>query len=141
MKKQPQWVYRIEALDPAMGLWYNDSGDWVFEEGIGQTDSPSRDLPMDYDERYQKDGKNWHSAGRNAIAMSHWFSRESAKDLMGKGYQLYRYLATEYIHYEFETCFIKETCLNREVVDYREVWGYDSLGKGEEKPEESLNPA
>ena len=111
---KPRWFYRIEAISPDKGLWYNDHTDWVFDEGIALTkNSSSIELPMDYDPRYRKDGRLWHSACEDKEKMKYWFDPVDAHYLLSNGYRLYRYLATEYHIYENEVCFIKATALKR----------------------------
>ena len=52
----PKWLYRLEAKDHNNGLWYNANAELVW--GIGKIkDCKTKYLPMDYDERYHKDGK------------------------------------------------------------------------------------
>jgi len=115
-----KWLYRLESTDPDNGLWYDSHGRWCW--GIDALpDCETKNLPMDYDERYRKDGRMWFSSCSNAEDLSHWFSYEDALALMGMGFEFARYLATEYVEYPFETCFIKETCLAREVVWAREL--------------------
>lgn len=120
---QPKWLYRFESMDSTGGLWYNDHGEWVYEQGIGSfEDNAAKDLPMDYDWRYQRDGRNWHSACRTKQEMQHWFNRSNVATLLDKGFVLYRYLATEYVHYGHETCFIKETSLTRIILNPYSIW-------------------
>lgn len=123
IQQEPMWLYRFEAIDPLNGLWYNDTGEWVYDSGIGQLDNnPAKSLPMDYDPRYTKDNRIWHSAGKDKTAMQYWFCHEDVEKLIHNGFVLYRYLATEYIHYEHETCFIKETSLTRELLNPYEIF-------------------
>lgn len=44
------------------------------------------------------------------------------KLLISKGFIFTRYLATEYVEYENETTFIKETSLAREVLNIEDIW-------------------
>ena len=119
--KEAKWLYRLEAVDPKNGLWYNEKCDLVW--GIGKLpECKTKDLPMDYDERYHKDGKNWHSSCSRKEDLSHWYSLQDALDLIANGFVFTRYLATEYVEYEQETTFIKETALAREVLDITDIW-------------------
>ena len=117
---EPKWLYRLEATEPNNGLWYNASGEYHW--GIGDTKGTTKYLPMDYDERYKKDGRDWFSSCSNIENLAHWYSLEDALLLIEKGFVFTRYLATEYIEYENETTFIKETSLAREVIDIKEIW-------------------
>ena len=116
---KPRWLFRLEYKDGSCGLWYNGSGEWCFEEGIGSlSDScKTKSLPMDYDKRYKQDGRDWFSSCSNKEDPLHWYSLEDAKMLLANGFVFTRYLATEYHEYEQETVFIKETSLKREVID------------------------
>lgn len=117
----PKWLYRLESIDPKNGLWYNTNNVLVW--GIGQLQNcKTKDLPMDYDERYHKDGRNWYSSCSRKEDLIHWYSLQDALDLIANGFVFTKYLATEYVEYEFETTFIKETSLAREIVDIKELF-------------------
>ena len=121
MGKNPKWLYRLESQDPNNGLWYNLNNELVW--GIGKlSDCKTKDLPMDYDERYHKDGRNWFSSCSNKEDLLHWYSLQDALNLIAEGFVFTRYLATEYIEYKLETTFIKETALKREVIDIEELF-------------------
>ena len=114
--KKPKWLYRLESSTPDKGLWYNADGVMTFN--IGKLDHcDTKDLPMDYDERYHKDGRQWWSSCSNKEDLSHWYSLENALELIRNGFVFTRYLATEYEEYPLETTFIKESCLAREEID------------------------
>ena len=116
MTQEPKWLYRLESTDPNNGLWYNNNSEYVF--GIGALpDCKTKDLPMDYEERYHKDGLLWCSSCSNKEDLMHWYSVQDALNLIANGFVFTRYLATEYVEYNMETTFIKETCLAREVID------------------------
>lgn len=121
MTQEPKWLYRLESTDPNNGLWYNNNSEYVF--GIGALpDCKTKDLPMDYDERYHKDGRLWHSSCSNKEDLMHWYSVQDALNLIANGFVFTRYLATEYVEYNMETTFIKETCLAREVIDIADLF-------------------
>ena len=115
-----KWLYRLEAVDPSNGLWYNTDCQLVW--GIGKIKGDTKFLPMDYDERYHKDGRLWHSSCSRKEDLSHWYSLEDAQYLIAHGFVFTRYLATEYVEYEFETTFIKETSLAREIINIEDIW-------------------
>jgi len=120
MIKQAKWLYRLEFKDDSCGLWYNGKGGWCFEDGIGALDDTckTKTLPMDYDERYKQDGRDWFSSCSNKEDLLHWYSVKDAKTLLENGFVFTRYLATEYHEYDLETVFIKETSLYREEIDF-----------------------
>lgn len=119
-----KWLYRLEYHDGTCGLWYDGSGNWCFERGIGSLDDSckTKSLPMDYDERYRQDGRSWFSSCSRKEDLLHWYSREDAKRLLSHGFVFTRYLATEYREYDQQTVFIKETCLYREEIDFESLW-------------------
>lgn len=124
----PKWLYRLEAKDPNNGLWYNSNAELVW--GIGKIkDCKTKHLPMDYDERYHKDGKFWHSSCSNKEDLSHWYSFEDAKELIANGFVFTRYLATEYVEYDFETTFVKSTSLKREELNIEDIMGNSNESK------------
>lgn len=117
----PKWVYRLEATDADHGLWYNSRGEYCWT--IGELENcKTKDLPMGYDERYKKDGRDWYSSCSRKEDLTHWYSKQDAIDLLNKGFAITRYLATEYVEYELETTFIKETSLAREVLNVEDFF-------------------
>lgn len=121
MKQEPKWLYRLESTDPNKGLWYNIRNELTWN--IGELENcQTKWLPMDYDPRYHKDGRNWFSSCSNREDLAHWYSLEDAIALLNKGFVFTRYLATEYVEYENETTFIKETALAREIIDINTIW-------------------
>ena len=44
-----------------------------------------KDLPMDYDCRYHKDGKNWFSSCSQKEDMTNWLSLQDTKKLLTTG--------------------------------------------------------
>ena len=126
IKKQipPKWLYRLEYKDGTCGLWYNGEGKWCFEQGIGSlVGCKTKDLPMDHDERYKQEGRDWFSSCSRKEDLMHWYSLKDAEELIKKGFVFTRYVATEYHEYENETVFIKESSLVREEIDIFELFG------------------
>ena len=118
---EPKWLYRLEAKSPENGLWYNANSKLVW--GIGKIPGcKTKDLPMDYDERYHKDGLNWFSSCSREEDLSHWYSLEDAKQLIANGFVFTKYLAVDYVEYELETTFLKETALQRVELNIEDIW-------------------
>lgn len=141
-KITPKWLYRLEYKDSSCGLWYDGDGNWCFELGIGSIKGcKTKTLPMDYDERYKQDGRDWFSSCSQKEDLMHWYSLEDAKELISKGFVFTRYLATEYHEYEQQTVFIKETSLYREEIDIFELFKQPHAEWSEEDNEiiEALN--
>lgn len=118
---EPKWLYRLESMNPNNGLWYDANGRYVW--GIGEVeDCQTKYLPMGFDWRYQQDGKDWFSSCSRAEDLTHWFSLEDAEELIRNGFEFAMYLAVDYHEYEMETVFLKETALERRVVDVKDVF-------------------
>lgn len=118
---KPKWLYRLESKTPDNGLWYNLRNEFVW--GINKIENCStKNLAMDYDARYHKDGRNWFSSCSKKEDLMHWYSLQNALDLINHGFVFTRYLATEYVEYEFETTFIKDSCLKREEINIEELF-------------------
>lgn len=116
-----KWVYRIESKTPDNGLWYNARNEKVW--GIGKIEgSKTKDLPMDYDCRYHKDGKNWFSSCSQKEDMTNWFSQQDTKELLANGFVITKYLVVDYVEYDKETVFLKETALARVEIDIDELF-------------------
>lgn len=119
-----KWLWRLESTNSDNGLWYNAYGEKAW--GIGDVNGcETKYLPMEYDERYRQDGRMWFSSCSNKNDLMHWYSVDDALELMASGFVFTRYLATEYHEYEMETVFIKETCLAREELDIRTLFGIE----------------
>jgi hypothetical protein len=121
---KPKWLYRLESTDKDNGLWYNSKGEFCFEKGIGSLDDSckTKSLPMGYDERYRQDGKMWFSSCSNQEDLTHWYSKKDAEELVSKGFVFTKYLAVDYVEYEMETVFLKETALERVELDFNDFF-------------------
>ena len=117
----PTIIYRIEHLETEHGMWYTSEGKlepFIFT----LTEGKSRDLPMEWDERYGKDGFRWYSGCGVRELMKHWFSKKDAEELLESGYSMYRLESTQYVHEEFQTVFTREGIVNRTEIPLWEVW-------------------
>lgn len=115
-----KWLYRLEAEDPKNGLWYNSSNEYVW--GCRDCAGEAKNLPMGPDERYHIDGRNWFSSCSRKEDLLHWYSKEDAKWLLEHGFVFTRYLALDYHEFGLETVFLKETAVEREVIDFMNLF-------------------
>ncbi len=114
-------VYRIENQKTMHGMWYNSDGELdpfikTLTEGI------SKDLPMEFDEKYGQNGKRWYSGCHDKGLLKNWFSLLDAKELSNAGYKLYEFDVTEYIIEEFQTIFTRESIISQVEIELSEVW-------------------
>lgn len=118
---KPKWLYRLESTNSNLGLWYNEKGDFVLTIAEIE-DCKTKDLPMGFDERYKQFGKDWFSSCSYVEDLTNWYSIDNAKDLIEKGFRFSKYLATDYVEYDKETVFLKETCLDRITLNIEEIF-------------------
>ena len=122
---EPKWLYRLESTIPTLGLKKNKKGDFVLT--LAEIENcKTKDLPMGFDERYKQGGKDWFSSCSNIDDLTHWYSISNAKDLIEKGFRFSKYLATDYVEYDKETVFLKETCLQRVTLNIEEIFKQDN---------------
>lgn len=119
--KKAIWVYRLESVSPNNGLWYSEDGSYVFGVSAAPNCS-SKDLPMGFDERYKKDGKNWFSSCSRIEDLTHWYSVDNARWLIDNGFVFTKYLVVDYVEYELETVFLKETSLDRRELELDSIF-------------------
>ncbi len=117
-----KWVYRLESIVPNKGLWYDHKGNFV-ETLKSVPNNTSHKLPMGYDERYKQDGKNWWSSCSRMEDLTHWYTVEDVRYLLNNGFALTRYLVVDFIEYEKETLFLKETAFRRVELTIGQVFG------------------
>ena len=117
---RPKWLYRLESKDPDKGLWYNSHGSYASE--VCRLGCSTQVLPMGYDPRYKKDGRDWFSSCSDKDDLLHWYSVDDVRALEGAGFVMRMYLATEYVEYGKETTFIKDTCLACAQIPTSELW-------------------
>ena len=58
----------------------------------------------------------------------HWYSVQDALDLIDAGFVFTKYLAVDYVEYELETTFLKETALERVEMDIKELFDENNTG-------------
>lgn len=119
--KKAKWLYRLESKSKDNGLWYDSRNSLVW--GIGAIPGcETKYLPMGWDERYHKDGRNWFSSCSRKEDLAHWYSLKDAELLIANGFVFTKYLAVDYVEYDLETTFLKETALKRVELDIHDIW-------------------
>ena len=114
-------IYRIENPETMNGMWYNNLGDYdpvitSLSEGI------SKDLPMDFNNRYGQKGRRWYSGCTEKRQMRQWFSPRDVFELYSKGYELFSFEANEYQIEEHQTIFTREGVLTRKAIEVVDLW-------------------
>jgi hypothetical protein len=119
-------VFRIENPISMHGMWYKLDATWApfiftLTEGI------SRDLPMEFDQRYSSGGLKWFSAGKSKSNMNRWFSPRDAYELSVAGYKLFRFVVSEYKEEEHQVLFTREGIVTAEEIPLKELWDLSAL--------------
>lgn len=114
-------VYRIENPNTMHGMWYKLDGTYspfimTLTEGI------SKNLPMDFHQRYSEGGKKWFSAGKSKDNMNQWFSPLDAIELNQNGYKLYAFDVSEYHIEEHQVIFTREGVIRSEEIPLDFLW-------------------
>lgn len=109
-------LYRIQHKDNAGSMWYNPDGS---PNRIVDTLSDKRlaSLPMEYDERYRKDGRIWQCAANSLDNLAYWFSPQDRVDLKNKGFVLAVFNAEEYEVEEHQTIFTRNSITEIKIYD------------------------
>ena len=116
--------YRVEDQVGKHGLWRNFDGTYnpVFDK---LSDGLSRNLPMDDNDIYRKDGKRWFAAAPSQETLKHWFSLSDVLELSKLGYKIYEFeLKNAESISDFEIIFTRDNIITQREIDYKEIW-YD----------------
>lgn len=114
-------IYRIENEETNHGMWYRQDG--TFDPFIYRlSDGKSKNLPMDFHERYSKGGMKWFSGCNNINDMQHWFSDNDALELFKNGYKLFQFKSNQFIVEDFQTLFTREGILSKHEIPLDTIW-------------------
>lgn len=108
-------IYRIENPVTNHGMWYREDGTYdpfikTLTEGI------SSHLPMEYCERYGKNGRRWYSGCKDLEQLKTWFSNKDVEELLEGGYRLYEFECEEYTVEDNQVLFTREGVLNKKEI-------------------------
>lgn len=88
-------------------MWYNQDG--IYQPFIMTlTDGKSKDLPMEWDDRYGLFGRRWFSGCHSIDLLRTWFSDLDIQELLSSGFKLYEFESSEYQIEEYQTIFTRE---------------------------------
>lgn len=118
-------VFRIENPLSKHGMWYRADG--TFDPFILKlTEGRSKHLPMEFDERYRKDG-NWFSAGASRKQMNQWFSPLDAFELTQNGYSLFEFTVDKYKVEEHQVLFLRGGIIKSESIPLEALWDFSQV--------------
>lgn len=103
-------LYRIENPTTGKGLWYLTKGEYTgFIKNL--TAPQSGDFPMEYNEEFKADGRDWFSACETLDIMRSWFSPQDVEELVSVGYGLYEFTVPDYRIANGHAIFLKESAV------------------------------
>lgn len=114
--------YRVEDQIKKHGLWRNFDGTWnpVFDK---LSDGLSRSLPMEDNDLYRKEGKQWFAAAPSKETLKHWFSLNDVLELAELGYKIYEFeFQDAELISDFEIVFTRDNIIKQREIDYKEIW-------------------
>lgn len=121
-------IYRIENEKTFNGMWYRKDGE--FDPFIFKlTDGISKNLPMDFEERYSEGGMRWISAGGSVDQMKYWFSNLDAFELINNGYSLLELEVEQFKPEEHQVLFTRESIVNKREIPIDEIWDTSKIQK------------
>lgn len=121
-------IYRIENEETMHGMWYRLDG--TLDPFIKRlTDGKSKNLPMEFHERYSEGGMKWFSGCDSKETMKHWFSDLDAFELFRNGYKLFQFESNQFIKEEFQTLFTREGIISKQEIPLETIWNINKLSK------------
>ena len=119
-------IYRIENEETMHGMWYRLDG--TYDPFIKRlTEGKSKDLPMEFHEKYSKDGFKWFSGCDNKEHMRQWFSELDALELFKNGYKLYEFESQQFIKEENQVLFTREGILSKNEIPLDTIWNINKI--------------
>jgi hypothetical protein len=121
-------IYRIENEVTNHGMWYRIDG--TLDPFIHKlTDGKSKNLPMEFHERYSKGGRKWFSGCGSKEMMQHWFSNLDAFELLQNGYRLFEFESNQFIDEGNQVLFTREGIVKKQEIPLQTIWDLKKLSK------------
>lgn len=93
-------IYRIEHKDRKSGMWYSEKAE--------HKDYFNTEIPMDKDEIFRSNGKEWFSGTTSIDNLKEWFDRGFTEKMLDEGYIILTFKANETIRLEDQVLFTRE---------------------------------
>lgn len=122
-------AYRVENQLSKHGIWRDFDGNVnpVFSQ---LTEGKCRNMPMEDNDFYRYEGKQWFSATDTPEKLKAWFSALDVIEMIKIGYLIYEFEITSCRTVsEYEVCFTRDSIISQKVIDPHIVYGqeYDVL--------------
>lgn len=113
-------IYRIEHRDTRDGMWYNYDGTYngfIFN----LTEGKSKNLPMDYHNRYSKDNMTWISGCMDKEQLLGWFTPLDISELLKNGYGVFEFECDTYLIEDTQVLFAREKIYSQKEIEVVKV--------------------
>lgn len=102
-------------------MWYeNDATYNPFIKTL--TEGLSADLPMDWHERYSRDGRAWFCGCQDKRLLQQWVSLSDVRELVEAGYAVYEIESKEFVVEEFQTLYTERGIEAKRELAIADVW-------------------
>lgn len=118
----PIKVYRVENEKEQKGLWRKFDGTWEPLFDI-LTDGLCRDLPMEDNDLYRSDGKQWFASAPSRQTLQKWFSKRDLEELTSAGFTISEFEVRNYKKVsEFEYIFTRDSITKRTYLNVSDIY-------------------
>ena len=115
-------AYRVENQEKGNGIWRNFDGTFnpVFDK---LSDGLAKSLPMEDNDFYRYQGKQWFSACDESWKLTKWFSKQDVIEMRAMGYEVWEFEIASYRQVSpYEIVFTREDIISQKIIDYKEIW-------------------
>lgn len=119
-------AYRVENQSEGHGIWRDFDGtiNPVFKH---LTQGKCKDMPMEDNDFYRAEGKQWFSATDTPEKLKAWFSALDVKEMLELGYEIFEFEITNCRKVsEFEICFTRDSIISQRKLNPLDI--YEELG-------------
>ena len=116
-------AYRVEDQERGHGIWRDFDGtvNPVFSQ---LTQGKCKDMPMEDNDFYRYDGKQWFSATDTPEKLKVWFSALDVIEMQDLGYSVFEFdISSCRVVSKYEICFTRDSILSQKKIDPRSIYG------------------
>lgn len=116
-------AYRVENQAKGHGIWRDFDGtvNPVFSK---LTQGKCKDMPMEDNEFYRYEGKQWFSATDTPEKLKAWFSALDVVEMQNIGYSVFEFeIAFCRVVSEYEICFTRDDIISQKQIDPYDIYG------------------
>lgn len=137
-EQEPIKVYRVENEKEQKGLWRKFDGTWEPLFDI-LTDGLCRDLPMEDNDLYRSDGKQWFASAPSRQTLQKWFSKRDLEELTSAGFTISEFEVRNYKKVsEFEYIFTRDSITKRTYLNVSDIYPEQKPAEWSEEDKERI---